>query len=529
MSQLTAKDKKALAEYHSAALVIQTAQPGADPKESTADRQKRIAMLLAPGNFEAFCWYYCPNYMTDRKTKKRVRFGWFHNKAAELIINDPDIFAALEWPRGHAKSVFANVFIVLYLLAKGELDGVIVASQNEKKATQLLIDIQVQLEGNAKFIADFGEQKTHGDWAEGSFSTKAGIGFWAYGRGQSPRGTRKGERRPNLIICDDIDDKEICKNQERVEEAVAWVREDLMGCFDGTQGRFLLVGNRIHQASILAHLVGDVEEDDPVNPAVTRVKVYALEDPKTHAEDQSEEGKPAWPSRFTRKKLEKQFEKIGYRSAQREYFHKHIVEGKVFKRDWLFYAPMPDLSVYQSIVVYVDPSFKATKKSDFKAIVAVGKVGKYYDILDLWVRQATRTAMVQAHYDMDARLKEKGAKLIDHWMEANFLQDLIMEDYTEHSITAGFMLPVREDKRDKPDKYARIEGTSPLFERKVVRINEALKRDPDHRAFTDQLLNFPTGHDDGPDAWEGAVFKTNEKNRTSAGAVYGSYRRNTRY
>lgn len=517
---MTPKDKKALQEYYDSAKKIVSQQAGADPHEPAAVKAARIERLL--DNFTTFSKYYFPQFCQSE-------FGWFHKKAAKEIEADANIMAVLEWPRAHSKSVFSDVMMPLYLKAKKDLNGMIVVSNNQAKAIGLLIDIQVQLEGNARYIADFGEQASYGDWSEGSFSTQDGVGFWAFGRGQSPRGTRKAEKRPDYIVVDDIDDKDIVRNQDRVIEAVNWVREDLFGCFDLIRGRFIIAGNRIHRASILAHLVGDVEEGDIVNPEIFHLKVFALENPKTHKEDQSIDGVPAWKERFTRDMLEKAWAKIGYISSQREYFHKHIETGRIFKSDWINFAPMPNLTVYSHIVTYNDPSFKDTKKNDYKAIIAVGRVGKYYDVLDMWVRQATTGAMVKAHYDMAKELELQGASLVSHFMESNFIQDLILEDYVTESITRGYMLNVRGDDRKKPDKYGRIEALTPLFERTVIRFNEAIRNTVDFRNFKDQLIGFPAAHDDGPDALEGGIWQINRRAQINVPLISGGQRRATRW
>ena len=65
----------------------------------------------------------------------------------------------------------------------------------------------------------------------------------------------------------------------------------------------IIIGNRIHKKSVLAHIVGDVEEGDPEKPKIMHLKVYALENPKTHEMDLSEKGVPAWKERYTREEL----------------------------------------------------------------------------------------------------------------------------------------------------------------------------------------------------------------------------------
>ena len=512
------KEQKSWQEYLESKkrILAGTAAPTAEGAEA---QRKRIARLL--GNFEEFCQYYFPHYMA-------APFAYFHKRDIKVIVKDGKIMAALEWPRAHAKSVVTDVFLTLYLKALGELDGVILVSNNKDKAMMLLLDCQAELEANERYIHDFGKQATFGDWAEQSFATQDGTGFWAYGRGQSPRGTRKAAKRPNLIIVDDIDDKEICRNQDRVLEAVDWLKEDLMGCFSLKGGRFIIVGNRIHKHSILAHMVGDVEDDHPVHPYLYHSKVFALENPKTHKEDQSETGVPAWKEYYTRADVEARIEKMGYRAAQREFFHRHIQEGRIFKNEWITWHNLPPLGQYQHIVTYCDPSYKDSKKNDFKAIVALGRIGKYYDVIDCWVVQGTKQAMVTAHYDMHEALQAGGAILTYHCMEANFIQEMHIEEYVKESETRGYMLAIHADKRQKPQKQARIENLTPLFERGLVRFSAAHRKSRHMQAFISQLLGFPAAHDDGPDAFEGAVYISNSKQVSQIPDFTGDRRRTQR-
>lgn len=474
--------------------------------ESEVKKAARIIELL--GNFEKFCKYYFPNFFDI--SEGGADFGWFHKKAAKDILADDNIFAVLEWAREHAKSVFADIFLPMYLKANGKLNGMVIASQSGSKAKGLLADIQAQLESNQRYISDFGEQYNFGSWSEQHFVTRDGVGFWAIGRRESPRGLREAEKRPNLLVIDDLDDDEEVKNPDLVQKSLDWLRGALLGAMAILQSRVVMVGNRIGKKSILAQIVGDINPGDPKNPSIYHSKVCLLENPKTHQEDQSEAGVPAWKERYTRNDATRAIARMGYRMAQREYFHRQIEDGTVFKDDWLLYDTVPALNRYDAIVTYNDPSFKDTKKNDFKAIIMVGRIGNKWYIIDMWVRQATRNAMVVAHYDMHETLEKAGVKIFKHWIEANFIQDMLMEDYVTESKNRKYMIPLYEDKRAKPEKKGRIEGLSIYFERGMIIINEKLRKSPDFQNFKDQLLGFPSSHDDGPDAFEGAIFKLRE-------------------
>lgn len=494
-------------------------------RENPVAKEKRIKKLL--NDFDAFCHYYFPEYFDP--ANKGSEFGWFHKLAAESIINDSDIFAVLEWPREHAKSVFSDIFMPLYLKAKGELDGFVIASASGEKANGLLGDIQAQLEANERYINDFGEQKSLGNWTEGHFVTRDGIGFWAIGRRQSPRGIREAERRPNVLVIDDLDDDEQVKNQDLVLKSLDWLKGALIGAMSLLQARIIMVGNRIAKDAILAHVVGDINDGDPKNPGITHIKVYALENPYSKDEDQSETGQPAWKERYSRDHIIRRMRVMGYRMAQREFFHRQIKEGRVFKEEWLRFVKLPEFRYFDAVVTYCDPSFKDSKKNDFKAIVALGKIGSKLYLIDCWIRQASRASMVAAHYNMHERIEAQTPIAMRHFIEANFMQDQMIEDYVLESNNRGYLMPINEDKRQKPNKQGRIENLTPVFELGLVGINQELQESLDYEVFKSQLTGFPNDHDDGPDAFEGAASQLKSMSRSSKLPVGGDYAKSNEF
>lgn len=498
MNDLSIKAKREYQQWLTEKASIQRAAPAIN--ESASQKKRRIEQLLS--SFAKFAQYYFSHLMDSE-------FGWFHIKAAREIQKNTDIFAILEWPREHAKSVFADIMIPMFLKARGELSGMMIASANNDKAKGLLGDIQAELMFNKRYIADFGEQYNLGNWQDGHFTTIDGIGFWAFGRGQSPRGTRKSDKRPNYGVVDDIDDAQIVKNESRVDDIVDWVLGDFYGAMPNKGSRLIIAGNRIHRASILAKLVGDVDPDTPKRQGITHIKVFALEDSK-HRKDLSTSGRPAWKERYTREMIINKMTRMGWRLGLREFFHQHMVVGRIFKDDDLIWANLPNLTAYDKLVTYNDPSFKGTKKNDYKAIVLVGRIGRYFDIIDVFCRQCTTGEMVRGHYNIADKLPQNVN--CRHYMEANFIQDILIEEYYKEGDKRGYYLPIRGDRRKKPDKEGRIENLSALTEQHVIRFNIALKHEPDMQVLREQFLAFPDGdHDDGPDAVEGAIYLLNKK------------------
>ena len=192
---------------------------------------------------------------------------------------------------------------------------------------------------------------------------------------------------------------------------------------------------------------------------------------------------------------------------------------------------MLPLKEYRSLICYTDPSFKASTQNDFKASMLVGKTKEgQYHLLKAYADQTSVSAMVAWHYDIDHYIA--GRVPVLYYMESNFIQDLMLDEFKKVGDTVGHQIPIRGDGRKKPDKFSRIEAMQPLFERGLVIFNEKEKDSPGMRQLVEQLLMFEKGsrvHDDAPDALEGAVFLLNQRSMACAGTYRIGRRPSRRY
>lgn len=462
--------------------------------ETPEQNDKRKKRLLA--NYAAFCEYYFPHFLTlrDKTTGEVVRTvhnAPFHNTAANKVKNTPNLKAVFMWPRGHAKSTHFDIFMPLWLMfqPKRLINFMVVVGKSQDSANRLLGDIQAELEYNQRIIADFGQQKNLGLWTAGEFKTASGVKFLAVGRGQSPRGLREREARPDYIVIDDLDDDELCRNEKRVHDLTDWVKEALFGALDVGRGRFLMVGNLISKTSVLANIAA--------TPGVFVSKVQAVD----------KNGEPVWKEKWTKEDAQEYRDFVGYRAWEKEMMHNPIVDGTIFRANWIRYKPMPALRKYDMLVCYTDPSFKSTTANDYKASRLWGKIRNELHLIDCYVRQDTVGGMVRWLYDLYERTRDTAS--IRFFMEANFMQDVILDEFALEGNLRGYQLPIMPDKRKKPDKIQRIEAVSPLWERGYVYYNEKLKDSPDMQVGIEQTLALERGsrvHDDAPDADEGAIW-----------------------
>jgi predicted phage terminase large subunit-like protein len=432
--------------------------------------------------------------------------GKFQIDAAKYILKNSQSRCVFEWARGHAKSTHMSLLIPLFLKIQENRDPIvmILVSKSQDAAVRLLSDLQGELQFNTLFIADFGEQVAGGSWEAGEFKTTDNSMFIALGRGQSPRGIKNRGVRVNYIVIDDIDDDEICRNLKRVRYATEWCLSALIGTMDMGRGRFILVGNRISQTSVLTSIAE--------RPNFYHTTVNAV----------TKNGVPNWSENYTIADIAKLRTEMGERMFQKEYMNNPINEGSVFEKKYIRYEKMLPLREYVALVCYTDPSFKDGTKNDFKASVLVGmtKKGEYH-IIKCYADQTSVTKMIQWHYDIKHFC---GDNPVLFYMESNFIQDLIMDEFRNAGEAVGYQIPIRGDGRKKPDKFARIEALQPLFERGFVIFSDKEKNSLGMMQLEEQLLMFEKGsktHDDAPDALEGAIFLLNQRHRIVNSAYIG--------
>lgn len=497
MARMTAAEQKAALEKwkeHCREVQSLTGVSLVVARESAAERDRRIKRLLS--NYDEFCEYYFAHFLTlrDKATGEVIRTihnAPFHTQAAMRIRNSPNLKAVFKWPRAHAKSTHIGVFIPLWLIfqPKRLINFMLTVGKSEDSAIRLLGDLQAELEFNQKLIADFGEQKNLGSWLEGEFKTKGGAKFLAIGRGQSPRGLRDREARPDYINIDDLDDDEICRNEKRIKDLTDWVKEALFGALDVGRGRFIMVGNLISKNSVLANIAASKGVHVSVIKAVDH------------------DGNPVWADKWTKEEAQAYKDFVGYRAWEKEFMHNPITDGTIFKHEWIRFKRMPKLDKYDMLVCYTDPSFKSTTANDYKACRLWGKIGTELHLIDTYVRQDTVSGMVRWLYNLYESLLEN--VVVTFYMEANFMQDIILDEFATEGNLRGYQLPIMPDTRKKPEKIQRIEAVSPLWERGFVFYNEALKDSPDMEVGIEQTLALERGsrvHDDAPDADEGAIW-----------------------
>jgi phage terminase large subunit-like protein len=495
--------KRAKLEKDFEALVkqIKSSTP-AEVGENIASKNERVQKLLADPL--AFCKYYFPKWASSE-------FADFHKDAAKAILNHPEKKMILAWAiaRNMSKTTFFQMISIwmncryIHKMEKGYSTGIWM-SKTFDQAVKSLRAIRLQFEYNERLKSDFGVFKTVATWGDDMFITTQGISWFPLGKGQSPRGAKNEEIRPDIQIWDDFDDDEECLNDIRLDKSWRWMMDALLPTLDVSQNAFIAALNNIIAPKSLMTRVMEIAD--------YTAKINLLDD----------KGKPRWKARHSLDDCMWMINKIGTLAAQKEYFNNPISEGKVFKAEWLQDKAMT--SGYTALIAYLDPSFKSKKNADHKALVLLGLKDGEFHILKVYCDRATVEDMIEWHYELEKWVKAKNM-LCEFWMEEVFLQDLLYKDFAEVAKRKGWPIGVQGDTRKKPDKDMRIGAMAGYFERGQIYFNEAEKDNHHMIMLKQQIMLFQPGNTgikkDGPDALEGALFKMMDKVQMSAPQSFG--------
>ncbi|WP_199897246.1 phage terminase large subunit [Porphyromonas gingivicanis] len=304
-----------------------------------------------------------------------------------------------------------------------------------------------------------------------------------------------------------MDDDILVKNEKRVRESFEWLMTALFGTMAAGRGRFIMVGNRIAKHSILSLWA---ETKDIYHTVVNMLDKH---------------GRVTWHENYTPEEVAEIRQTLGERKFYKEYMNSPVDEGSVFKLEWMHYGKILPLKEYVKIISYTDPSFRSSSSNDYKATILVGKTKEgYYHVLKAFAGQCSVAEMVSWHYQIEDWIQAQGGgKLPRYYMEANFIQDLLLDEFEKEGIArGGRQIPITGDKRKKMDKFSRIETMQPLFERGFILFNVDEKETEGMKILIEQLLGIEKGsrlHDDAPDALESAIYMLN---KTGKGA--GKYR-----
>jgi predicted phage terminase large subunit-like protein len=433
----------------------------------------------------------------------------FHKECWELCTS-PDKFVAIAAPRGHAKSTAVTLGYGLSTLLFRERKFMLLVSDTESQASLFLGTFKQELQDNDELIDLFRIKRSENGLVKFVKDSETDIivecedghkfRIIAKGAEQKLRGLIWNGSRPDIIMCDDMENDELVMNKERRDKMRRWFKGALLPC-RSDNGIIRIVGTILHNDSLLESFMPN--DSDKMTQRVglktftTRKSMWKAVKYRAHNEDFSE---LLWPS----KKSADEF-KMMYNEAVRD--------------------GTTDIYSQEYLNVPLDESVTFFKKSDFLATTQEDRQNKmhHYITADLAISESEKadySVFILAGVDENKIIHIKdvirerldGRQIVDNLLFMNQVYDPEAVGIEDMQVSKSIGPFLREEmiknnnylslvplKHGGKDKITRSRSIQARMRAHSVKFNKEADWYP---IFENECLTFPRGkHDDQVDAF----------------------------
>jgi predicted phage terminase large subunit-like protein len=288
----------------------------------------------------------------------------FHDEMWKLCCSDTSK-VAIAAPREHAKSTAITHAYLLAMVCYRVKSFVLLVSDTEGQAVEFLGDIKSELTGNDLLKERFGVHKILKE-TETNIIVQCADGhlfrILAKGSMQKVRGLKWKGKRPDLIVCDDIENDELVMNPERRDKFQRWFMNALMPCGSDSCW-YRVVGTILHMDSMLQRLL---EADS------WKSLFYEAHNPDFSV--------ILWPEQWPKERLlarrQEYLEQNNPEGYAQEYLNRPIaIENAFFNQDYFFDFERSDGKWLKPNLEYfaaADFAISEKERADYTAIVVGG-------------------------------------------------------------------------------------------------------------------------------------------------------------
>jgi predicted phage terminase large subunit-like protein len=310
----------------------------------------------------------------------------FHKECWELCCSN-EKYVAIAAPRGHAKSTAITLGYGLATLLFRERKFMLLVSDTESQASLFLGLFKQELLENKELIELFGIKKNDKGVVEFVKDTESDIivqctdghkfRVIAKGAEQKLRGLIWNGSRPDIIVCDDMENDELVMNKERREKMRNWFKGALLPSLSD-RGVLRMVGTILHSDSLLESLMPNPSDKFTYRTDLKewsgRKMMWKTVKYRAHNKQFTE---LLWPEKKTAEQFQTLYEEAvrdgTTDSYSREYLNYPIDEAvSFFKRaDFL---PVTELDLQKNLNYYiaVDLAISDREVADFSVFVIAG-------------------------------------------------------------------------------------------------------------------------------------------------------------
>jgi predicted phage terminase large subunit-like protein len=400
---------------------------------------------------------------------------------------------AIAAPRGHAKSTAITFAYALYLLMTRRSQHMLLISSNESLASSFLNDIKIELVENENLASYFkfvGFDKEAESEIIGKFSDGTKFRVIVKGANQRMRGLKWERKRPDYVLCDDMEDEELVMNEVRRDKFENWFLGAVLPIIK-SGGKIRVVGTIMHMDSLLESMMPPTKDIDTYTDGL---RTYSKLGSKRHwfsikyrAHDE-EFTQILWPQQYDEELLRmtrQNYAQLGKLDIYGQEYLNYPIDPATsfFKRDDFLPMDENNLEAKKSYYIGVDLAISKEKRAAKSAIVVGGLDSEgFLNIVDVRRGQWDGLEIIEELFSVNQRWAPELIRIEEENI-AKALGPFLYKTMDERQI----YLPLYPGKPTK-DKDQRAQSIRNRMRAGKVRFNKDAEWYPD---FEEELVNYP--------------------------------------
>lgn len=401
----------------------------------------------------------------------------FHKQWVQSIHGSNPKVALIAFRESAKSSLIEEAVIIRALFRRSR--NILIVGENYPTACERLFNVKYELESNELILDIFGSQAGPA-WGNDHLILSNGVNIRAKGRGQSLRGAKHRQFRPDFVFLDDFEDEDAVRTPEARNAVKRWYYGVLVPAINKKTGLIRIAGTILHADSALVQISKDPTYETHTVPVWTY-------DPDTGEKVSS------WPESAPLEMMEARYAEYQRRGMMNEFNQEYLClaeaeESRTFRNTTLAI----DTSLrhdFKPVAVIVDPARSASATAAFTGAAACSWTGGRLVVWEARAEHWRPDEIVNYLFEADERFNPYVILV-----EQTGLSEFLMQPIRQECLKRQRLIPVEplDAPRQKGGKTKEtfIKGLQPFVDAgEVVLAHPA----PELQA---QLANFPAGRID---------------------------------
>jgi hypothetical protein len=397
----------------------------------------------------------------------------FHREMVADFWSD-DRYSILLAFRGSGKSTIGEEDIALAAVLR-RYHNILIIGASEARAAERLASVAFELRQNDYLTDHFGDQ-VGPVWTQTKLVTTHNVCIQALGRDQDIRGIKFLDYRPDFVFVDDFEDKDNVLTPEGRVKTMRWFLAELLQACDPSRNV------RIRATPM---------NEDAVPLRLGREAGWPSKTFPIEYIDEAGMRRASWPAAFPLPWIDRErriYERLGELGVwDREMMCKAVSDSdQVFRKEMIRVEPR--VRSWQACYAMIDPARTVNQRSATTGWAVWSWLSNRLVVWGADAQLLLPDEIVALGFDIAERFDPV-------WLgvEQDGLEQFLLQPFRHEMVRRGLYLPLRGVRAPR-GKLDFIRGLQPFFANREAEFAQPLP------ALTEQLLNFPTGRIDAPNA-----------------------------